>query len=169
MAFSLDFNDVFEGTGVKDGSYEVFVSSVEEKATPGGAEYTELDLIIRNDIAGNEHKNAHIFHKIWKKKEDGKYNMKTFNTLGKAFGLTNGKQYTSFRNLLDDFIDRTAIATVKNEKSEYNGKEYNNLNVKYFNPSKFTQLAHVKKEKAEMTYDEMVSTGIDIQDSDLPF
>ena len=169
MAFTLDFNDVFEGTGVKDGSYEVFVSSVEEKATPGGSEYTELDLIIRNDIAGNEHKNAHIFHKIWKKKEDGKYNIKTNNTLGKAFGLTNGKQYTSFRNLLDDFIDRTAIATVKNEKSEYNGKEYNNLNVKYFNPSKFTQLAHVKKEKAEMTYDEMVSTGIDIQDSDLPF
>lgn len=169
MAFTLDFNDVFEGTGVKDGSYEVFVNSIEEKATPSGAEYTEFDLIIRNDVAGNESKNAHIFHKIWKKKEDGKYNMKTFNTLGKAFGLTNGKQYTSFRNLLDDFIERTAIATVKNEKSEYGGKEYNNLNVKYFNATKFPQLAHMKKDKSEMTYGEMVDTGIAISDNDLPF
>lgn len=168
--FSLDFNDVFEGTGrVEDGNYEVFVNNVKEDATQGGAEYVEFDLIIRNDIADQKFANSHLFHKVWKTKATGKYNMKTFNTMGKAFQLQNGKQYNSFQDLLNDFVNKVALVNVKNEESEYNGKNYTNTNVKYFNQSKYPNLAHQKKTKDQMNIGEMAASGIQIDDSTLPF
>lgn len=148
MGFSLDFNDVFEGQSqIKDGEYEVVVNRASEGATPGGAEYIEFDLIIRNDIQ-QAHQNMHIFHKIWKEKATGKYNMKTFNTVGKACNLQGGKQYKSLQELLDDFYRKTAIVNVKNETSEYAGKTYENINVKFWKESKFGTLNHQFKESA---------------------
>lgn len=168
--FSLDFNDVFEGTGrVEDGNYEVFVNNVKEDATQGGAEYVEFDLIIRNDISDQKFANSHLFHKVWKTKATGKYNMKTFNTMGKAFQLQNGKQYNSFQDLLNDFVNKVALVNVKNEESEYNGKNYTNTNVKYFNKSKYPNLAHQKKTKDQMNIGEMAASGIQINDENLPF
>lgn len=169
--FSLDFNDVFEGAGrVADGDYEVVVNRVSEGATQGGAEYIEFDLIIRNDF-NQQYKNSHIFHKVWKAKETGKYNMKTFNTIGKACQLQNGKSYKSLNDLLEDFYRKTALVNVKNEESEYNGKTYTNTNIKYWNKSKLTgPLNHEFKAK-ENDNDPFANDGkpIDIQESDLPF
>lgn len=168
--FSLDFNDTFEGTTkVKDGFYEVFVNGIKEDATPSGSEYVEFDLIIRNDVMGNEHQNSHLFHKVWRAKATGKYNMKTFNTMGKAFKLQNGKSYQSFEELLNDFVNKMAIAKVENETSEYQGKSYENTNCRYFNESKFPSLAHVKKTKDNTSVADMQAAGVTIQDSDLPF
>jgi Protein of unknown function (DUF669) len=173
--FSLDFNDTFEGTGGKiaDGDYEVVVNRCSEGNTPGGAEYVEFDLIIRNDV-NQAHKNQHIFHKVWKAKETGKYNMKTFNTIGKACNLQNGKSYKSLNELLDDYVMKTALVNVKNETSEYNGKTYENTNVKYWNLSKITgPLNHKFKsndDNKNKTYDELTQGGaIEIKDDDLPF
>jgi hypothetical protein len=168
--FSLDFNDVFEGQGkIADGDYEVVVNRCSEGATPGGAEYIEFDLIIRNDV-DQQHKNQHIFPKVWKAKETGKYNMKTFNTIGKACKLQNGKAYKSLQELLDDYVMKTAIVNVKNETSEYNGNTYENTNVKYWTLSKINgPLKHQFKVKENMTVSDMMSSGIDIQDEDLPF
>lgn len=171
--FNLDFNDVFEGTGkVADGNYEIFVNNVKEDATPNGAEYVEFDLIIRNDFE-QAHKNSHIFHKVWKAKVDNKYNMKTFNTIGKACQLQNGKSYKSLKDLLDDYVKKTAIVNVKNEESEYGGKTYNNTNVKYWNQTKLTGLNHQAKPKddSKVTNDPFSagSGPIEISDEDLPF
>jgi len=144
--FSLDFNDVFEGS-VEDGNYEVVVNRCSEDATPGGAEYIEFDLIIRNDVQ-QKHQNQHIFHKVWKSKDTGKYNMRMFNTIGKACQLQNGKSYGSLEELMKDFEFKTAIVNVKNEESEYNGKTYNNLNVKFWEKSKIDgPLNHQFKDK----------------------
>jgi len=167
--FSLDFNDTFEGnTKVKDGFYEVFINGVKEDATPSGSEYVDFDLIIRNDIKENGHQNSHLFHKVWKTKATGKYNMKTFNTMGKSFKLQNGKSYQSFEELLNDFVDKIAIAKVENETSEYNGKKYENTNCRYFNESKFPTLAHIKKNKTTTNVEE-THDSIVIDDGDLPF
>jgi hypothetical protein len=169
--FSLDFTDVFEGTGrIADGDYEVVVNRCSEDATPGGAEFVEFDLIIRNDV-DQAHKNMHIFHKVWKAKDTGKYNMKTFNTIGKACQLQNGKSYKSFKELLDDYFMKTAIVNVKNEVSEYNGKTYNNTNVKYWNKSKLSGPSRhqFKNDNDSKTVSELINSGIDIKDEDLPF
>lgn len=141
----LDFNDVYEGTGkIEDGTYEVLVNKCAEGATPGGAEYIEFDLIIRNDV-DQASKNMHVFHKNWKAKSDGKYNMKSFNTIGKACKLPNGKTYNSLDELLFDFVGKTAVVNVANEESEYNGKTYNNLNVKYWVATALNGHNHVKQ------------------------
>ncbi|AXF54596.1 DUF669 domain-containing protein [Salicibibacter kimchii] len=163
--FNLDFNDVYEGKGqIKDGWYEVIVNRCNEDAAPNGAEYAEFDLIIRNDI-DQSHQNQHIFEKNFKAKSTHKYNMKIFNTIGKACQLENGKTYNSFDDLLNDYVGKTALVYVKNETSEYNGKTYENLNVKMWNQSKFPDVQHVPKSGGEGSSPQPV----DISDDDLPF
>lgn len=159
--FNLDFNDKFEG-GVADGKYEVVVNMVKEDATPSGSEFVQVDLIIRNDVQ-QKFSNAHIFHRIWKSKDTGKYNFKSFNTLGWAFRLQEGKNYKDLNDLLQDFLYKTALVTVKNETSEFNGKTYENLNVKRWEQSKFTNLQHQFKNKEPQVQ------SVDISDDDLPF
>lgn len=174
--FSLDFNEVYEGTGrIVDGDYEVVVKGVKEDATTGGAEYVEFDLVLRNDFA-QAHQNMHVFHKVWKAKETGKFNMKTFNTMGKAFQLQNGKTYTSFQDLLNDFVNKTARISLKNVDSEYNGKTYTNYQV-YFNQTKLTGLNHSWDKKENSTPAGQAPTDpftnnsgpINLDPNDLPF
>lgn len=171
MAFQLDFNDTFEAR-VDDGVYEVVVNRCNENVTPGGAEYIEFELIIRNDI-DQKFKNYRIFHKIWKNKETGKYNMRMFNTIGKACRLQNGKTYRSLDELLQDFLYKMARVQVKNETSEYNGKTYENLNIKYWEETKYPNLQHQfkddTKDKDNMTASELFASGAVISDDDLPF
>ncbi|MGQ8827046.1 DUF669 domain-containing protein [Bacillus sp. NA_146.1] len=171
MGFTLDFNEVFESNGrIADGNYEVVINQCNEDATPGGAEFIQFDLIIRNDVE-QAYKNCHIFHRVWKAKDTGKYNMKTFNTIGKSCQLQNGKSYKSLEELLNDFILKTVMVTVKNEQSEYNGKTYDNTNVKNWSPSKVTgPLNHAfKSDSKNQTFSEMQQSGMTIKDEDLPF
>lgn len=164
--FILNFNDVFEGK-IEDGTYEVVITNASENVTPGGTEYIDLQLTIRNDV-DQKYKNMIIFEKLWKSKETGKYNIKMFNTIGKAAKLQPGKVYTSLQDLLNDFLYKTVRVTVKNEVSEYNGKTYENLRVKRWEETKFPQVQHQYKTKENMTIGEMQNSGISIDD-DLPF
>lgn len=161
--FQLDFNDTFAG-GIEDGTYEVVVNRANEDATQGGAEYAELDLIIRNDV-DQKHKNQHIFAKVWKSKKTNKYNFQMFNTIGKALRLENGRSYNGIGDLLSDFEFKGARVTVKNETSEYNGKTYDNLDVKSWAQSKFPNIQHQYKDPAPKN-DTPTET---ITDDDLPF
>lgn len=169
MGFNLDFNEVYEGNGgIKDGYYEVVVNRCNEDATPSGAEYTEFDLIIRNDL-DQPHTNQHIFEKNFKAKATGKYNMTMFNTIGKACQLQNGKTYNSFEELLNDFVGKTALVFVKNEESNYNGKTYQNLNVKSWAQSKFPDLQHQFKGDDKGGAPFTSGDPVNISDKDLPF
>ena len=60
---------------------------------------------------------------------------------------------------------KTAKVTVKNEQSEYNGKTYDNLNVKRWEQTNFDNVQHQFKQKTDSN---SVST-LDISDDDLPF
>lgn len=164
--FNLDFNDKFEGGGITDGVYEVIVNVANEDVTKGGTEYAQIDLIIRNDVQ-QKHQNQHIFHKIWKKKDTGKYNFQMFNTLGWAFQLQENKKYNSIEDLLQDFFMKTAKVTVKNEQSEFNGKTYDNLNVKRWEQSAFPNVQHQFKDSSKPN--NFAGGSIDISDDDLPF
>ena len=159
--FSLDFNDTFSG-GLKDGTYEAVVTSSEEKKTQTGTDYVEVVLAVRNDIQ-QQSQNALIFHKVWKTKETGKYNMKSFNTIGKALNLSQGKQYNSMKELLADFVGKPALVTVKTEESKYGDKTYTNINVKRWEQSKFPNVAHTSKNNT------VVNNAVNISDDDLPF
>lgn len=165
--FSLDFNNVIEGE-IKDGIYEVVIDHATEDATPGGAEFTNFQMTIRNDL-DQPHKNQKIWHRVWKKKDTGQYSMVMFNTIGKAAGLQAGKVYNSFQELLDDFRGRPVQVYVKNETSEYNGKTYENLNVKQWKPTKFPDVQHQYKQNNNQTQSNNNPFDTNVQDSDLPF
>lgn len=138
--FTLNMEDTFDG-GIQDGTYETVVTKFEENATQGGTEFADVRLTVRNDI-DQKYKNNIIFHRIWKAKATQKYDMRFFNTIGAAAQLQQGKQYKSIEELFQDFLGKPVRVTVKNEKSEYNGKEYENLNVKRWEKTKFQEVAH---------------------------
>lgn len=171
MVFTLNHEEAFEGNApIIDGTYEVFIEKAFEDATKNGAEYINFWLRIRNDIK-QKSQNQVIFHRIWKGKETGKYHTGMINTLGKAAQLPNGKSYNSMEELLNDFIRKPLKVTVKNETSEYNGKTYENLNVKYQEQTEFTNLQHRMKESNSNDSSTQANNNdaISISDSDLPF
>lgn len=168
--FTLDHNDTFEG-GIKDGTYEVVITKMEESATQNGAEHVDVRLTVRNDI-NQDHKNQIVFHKIWKAKATGKYDMRFFNTMGKAANLQQGKQYTSIEDLFNDFLGKPVKVQVKNETSEYNGKTYENLNVKRWDKSDFPDMAHKFKSDdgdAAQKNNPFAGTDNDVSEDDYPF
>ena len=73
--------------------------------------------------------------------------MLMFNTIGKAAGLQNGKVYNTFEELLEDFRGKPVQVYVENTTSEYNGKIYENLEVKQWKPTKFPDVQHQWKQK----------------------
>ena len=162
--FTLDFENKFDGA-IKDGTYEVVIYIMNEDVAGTGTEFTNVNMIIRNDIE-QPHKNQHIFHRIWKSKETNKYNMMMFNTIGYAAQLENGKQYGSMDELLDDYVGKPIKVRVKNETSEYNGKTYENLNVKSWDKSEFPIVQHEYKEAPKKSTD---VTTTDIPEESLPF
>lgn len=127
MAFNLDFSKKSQGGEIKDGSYEVIVNRANEDATPGGSEYIELDLVVRNDV-DQPYQNKHIFAKVWKAKATGQYNEGRIMAIADALQLQDGAEYNSLQDLLDDFAMKVANVTIKSEPSQ-DGK-YTNIDVK---------------------------------------
>ena len=169
--FKLDFNETFEGyQKIEDGVYEVIIDSAVEDATKGGAEFTNFTMTIRNDL-DQPFKNQKIWHRNWKAKETGKYNMTMFNTIGKAAQLQNGKTYNSFEELLNDYRGKPLQVYVENEKSEYNGKTYENLNVKQWKPTAFPSVQHQFRQSNnnQQNNNGPLNDAPAISDPDLPF
>ncbi len=171
--FSLDFEDTMSGD-IKDGTYECLIVKAQENVNKNGKELVEFWLIIRNDIQ-QEHKNQMIFENRYPSGETGKHYMPYFNTVGKAAGLQRGKTYKNFKELLDDYVGKPVKVSVKNEKEEYNGKTYDNLNVKNWDSTAFPNIQHVHKNndgnKSGQSNDPFANDGqpINISDDDLPF
>lgn len=163
--FTLNMEDTFDG-GIQDGTYETVITKFEENATQAGTEYVDVRLTIRNDI-DQKYKNSIVFHRIWKAKATGKYDMRFFNTIGAAAQLQQGKQYSSIEELFKDFLGKPVRVTVKNETSEYNGKTYENLNVKRWEKTKFPELAH--KFKTEDGGNPFAGADVIDDNEDYPF
>lgn len=162
--FNLDFSKATQTGGVKDGTYEVVVNRASEEATQGGAEYIELDLIIRNDIQ-QLCQNMHLFPKVWKSKKDNQYNMGMIMTIAQALGLEDGKSYSGLDELFTDMVLRPVNVVVKNEES--NG--YKNLNVKRWSPSRFKEMNHQFKNGDEPSFGRDKNVAPTVGDDDLPF
>ena len=167
MAFQFDFDNKFEGNGIKDGTYEAVIQSMGESATPSGAEYIDCPLVIRNDIE-QSHQNQYVFHKVWKTKSTGEYNKKALNTIGFAAEMDQDKRYDSLEDVFLDLQGKPVLITVKNETSEYNGKTYNNLNVKRWERTKFPNMQHQWKGKSA-NKSESPFKNAEITKDDLPF
>lgn len=167
MAFTLDFSKA-NGNGIKDGTYEAVIFNVLEDATPGGAEFMNFDLIVRNDVE-QPYQNAHIFQRVWRAKDTGKYNAGMINTIARAADMSDGKSYQSLEDLMTDFIDHPVKVTVKNEKNEYKGKTYDDLNVKRWNKSDYPNVQHQYKKAPAKQINRADHQETEITDDELPF
>lgn len=169
MSVELDFSKVNDtNRRVEDGTYEVIIKKVDHDATDGGSEYRNFDLVIRNDIE-QKFQNFHIWMRMYANKTTGDYSMAWIAQIAQAAGMENGKKYKSFDDLFDDFTGRAVKVSVKNEKSDWQGKEYENTNVKYWDTTSFPNIQHQWKEKKAA--DPFAGSGetIEVDVNDLPF
>ena len=113
-----------------------------------------IQFKIRDDFE-QKFKNNLIFHKIWVRKETQQYNPAQVNALAIAAQLPDGAKYAGVEEFLNALVGKHLKVTVRNEKSEYNGNTYENLNVK-------------KLEKSDIMAPAQVSAPT-IDDTDLPF
>lgn len=127
--FTIDYSQAKEFGAIADGTYEVTIDLAKQDATQGGADYLDIRFRIRKDFQ-QEFQNNIIFHRIFAKKADGKYPVASIMNLAKAAGIPDGTKFTSLEDYLNQLEGKALKVTVKNEKSEYKGKTYENLNVK---------------------------------------
>ena len=151
--FAVDYSKAQEFASITDGTYETFVDKAEQDATSRGTDFMNIHLRIRSDFE-QEFKNNVIFHRIYTKKADGKYPEGVVMNLAKQAGIPDGTPFNSVDDYLKALIGKPLKVTVKNEKSESDGKTYENLRVK-------------RIEKSELGA--MHNPADDFDDSDLPF
>lgn len=163
--FNLDFSKVQQRGEVKGGTYEVVVNRANENATLSGAEYIELDLIIRNDV-DQPCQNMHIFPKIWKAKATGKYNEGMIMAIAQALQLEDGKTYNGLEEFFADMVLKPVRVTVKNEES--NG--YRNTNAKRWEKTNTTgPVNHQFKNGDEPSFGPERQTAPIVKGDNLPF
>lgn len=150
--FTIDYSQAKEFGSIKDGTYEVIIDQAKQDATQGGADYLDIRFRIRKDFQ-QEFQNNIIFHRIFAK-EDGKYPVGSIMNLAKAAGIPDGTKFSSLEDYLGQLVGKALKVTVKNEKSEWQGKTYENLNVK-------------RMEVTELPLP--AGNPMEISDSDLPF
>lgn len=150
--FTIDYSQAKEFGAIADGIYEVAIDLAKQDATQGGADYLDIRFRIRKDFQ-QEFQNNIIFHRIFAKKEDGKYPVASIMNLAKAAGIPDGTKFTSLEDYLNQLEGKALKVTVKNEKSEYKGKTYENLNVK----------------RMEVTDVPIAAASADVSEIDLPF
>ncbi|HEQ3969655.1 TPA: DUF669 domain-containing protein, partial [Streptococcus pyogenes] len=126
--FTIDYSKAKEFASITDGTYETFIEKAVQDATKNGADFINIHFRIRKDFQ-QEFQNNIIFHRIFAKKEDGKYPEGVIHNLAKQAGIPEGTQFKSLDDYLNQLLNKCLKITVKNETSEYNGNTYNNLNV----------------------------------------
>lgn len=138
--FTIDYSKAQEFASITDGTYEVTIDTAKQDATQGGADFLNIRFRIRTDFQ-QDFQNNLIFHRIFAKKEDGKYPVASVMNLAKAAGVPDGTKFASLDDYLNQLLGKNLKVTVKNEKSEWQGKTYENLNVKRMEPSDLTNPA----------------------------
>lgn len=150
MGFKNDFSQADSGNIKPEGDYECIITAVEERTTKNGKTKLGVQMVIRNDIAGQKYGNAMLFYDIWKRKEPtqidmqvGGYGFSQVMSLGKAAGLPDGKDYASLKEYCEDLLNKCVIAHLEHE--DYNGNTQERI--KWLNPTKHPECKHVFKKK----------------------
>lgn len=150
--FTIDYSQAKEFGSIKDGTYEVTIDLAKQDATQGGADYLDIRFRIRKDFQ-QEFQNNIIFYRIFARKADGKYPPASIMNLAKAAGIPDKTNFTSLEDYLSKLEGKALKVTVKNEKSEYKGKTYENLKIK----------------RLEVTDAPIAVANTEISEIDLPF
>lgn len=156
--FSVNYEAADQFSSIEDGIYEVFVSYAEQSASQSGTDFLDIRLKIRDDFT-QKFRNNLIFDKVWINKQTLQYPEWALQRYAKAVGLPEKMDIQTIEQFIGLIKGKTLKVTVKNEQSEYNGKTYDNLNIKKMEQS--TLPAYIGQAEA--------STAPIVDDLDLPF
>ncbi|MDO4720945.1 MAG: DUF669 domain-containing protein [Peptostreptococcaceae bacterium] len=155
--FKMDTNDTYQGGVKPKGYYEVEIDNAYEEASKtGGNSYVRIVLRVREDVE-QAYKKALIFVNLYRSRETGEFNFRIFNSIGKACGMENGKEYNTLSELLDDFRGRSC--KIKLGHNEYNERTYERVDE--WKSSDFPKERNLIKASG---FDE-----VSIEDEDIPF
>lgn len=92
MGFKNDFSQADSGNIKPEGDYECIITAVEEKTNRNGKTKLGVQMVIRNDIAGQKYGNAMLFYDIWKRKEPTQIDMQVGGYGFAGDGAGQGKE-----------------------------------------------------------------------------
>lgn len=127
--FSVNYEAAEQFSSVEDGTYEVVVATAEQSASQGGTDFLDIRLKIRDDFQ-QKFRNNLIFDRVWINKQTLQYPEWALQRYAKAVKIPEGVEINTIEQFLDIIKGKTLKVTVKNEQSEFNGKTYDNLNIK---------------------------------------
>lgn len=142
MAFSVNHEEAAAVEMKPAGDYECVVCDARQTTTTKGTPVISIKLAIRTDVPNPA--TGILFHNLWMKKEptaadnacEG-YSAKQIQSLSKAAGLPNGKNYPSIEAWCADLLTKPVRATLEHE--EYNGRTIER--VKWVNETQFPKVA----------------------------
>lgn len=156
--FSVNYEAAEQFSSIEDGTYEVVVAQAEQAASQSGTDFLDIRLKIRNDFQ-QKFRNNLIFDKVWINKKTLQYPEWALQRYAKAIKIPEGVEINTIEQFLGLITGKTLKVTVKNEQSEYNGKTYDNLNIKKMEQSELPPYSGAITEPAQKQDDDL----------DLPF
>ena len=153
--FSVNYEAAEQFSSIEDGTYEVVV---EQAASQSGTDFLDIRLKIRDDFQ-QKFRNNLIFDKVWINKQTLQYPEWALQRYAKAIKIPEGVEINTIEQFLGLITGKTLKVTVKNEQSEYNGKTYDNLNIKKMEQSELPPYSGTVSEPAQTKDDDL----------DLPF
>ena len=184
MSFGIDYSQAADAD-IPDGKYEMVIKYAGEDVTKGNqTPYINVTMVVRNDV-DQPQKNRYFRHSIWHKKEPSQadlacsgYSFKQIQSLSKAAGLPNGKEYSDIEDWCDDLGGKPVLVTVEHEEyPEGSGKKH--ARARWINESKQLPCRHEWKNAEDIDEDPAPATGdpkpsnefqeVKTADEDLPF
>ena len=156
--FSVNYEAAEQFSSIEDGTYEVVVAQAEQAASQSGTDFLDIRLKIRDDFQ-QKFRNNLIFDKVWINKKTLQYPEWALQRYAKAIKIPEGFEINTIEQFLGLITGKTLKVTVKNEQSEYNGKTYDNLNIKKMEQSELPPYSGAITEPAQKQDDDL----------DLPF
>lgn len=157
--FSVNYEAAEQFSSIEDGTYEVVVAQAEQAASQSGTDFLDIRLKIRDDFQ-QKFRNNLIFDKVWINKQTLQYPEWALQRYAKAIKIPEGVEVNTIEQFLELITGKTLKVTVKNEQSEYNGKTYDNLNIKKMEQSELPPYSGTVSSEPAQTKDD---------DLDFPF
>ena len=154
MGFKSDWNEAAQSSSIKpEGDYECLIAKAGERTFKSGTTSLNITFVIRNDV-DQKYKNGYIYYTLWKRKAPTNadlqvkgYSFSQVMTLGKAAGLSDGKDYDNLEQFCEELEKKSVRVTL--EHKEYNGKTQEQ--VSWLNSTKFPEVKHVFKQSENPT------------------
>lgn len=165
---------------IADGEYELVVLEAEWRPMvdkPDKTPYFNLQLGIRSDV-DQDHGGRKVFHSFYVSRdpEKAEQSLDFINRFNFALNVPDEVEFETEEQWTNFITGKPVKAKIATEKREYNGKTYENTNIKYFMETEFPDVAKPQAKpnssgQSKLDDDPFSNNGgtIDIGDDDLPF